>query len=286
MDRYGVVMGEGTTDATRRLDRMDCREARRHLLDDQRGRLEPASHGDLRAHVGACAACGRAEAVERSLTELLERGLPRYPASLSLKRRLAAQWAAPTEPKRAWWPHSWRSVAAAFAVAAVVLVAIPLSYQRGRLPGTTSTAAMVSEAVTDHLRVLSSEHPLDIESGGIHQVRPWFAGRLDFAPEVLFAGDEDFPLRGGAIGYFFDHKAAVFVYSHRGHTVSLFVFRAEGFAWPTRGLRPLGRGRAYETTARGFTVLLWETGELGYALVSDVGRPELLGLGTKLLAGP
>src|SRR5947209_13571922 len=52
----------------------------------------------------------------------------------------------------------------------------------------------------DHLRVLSSQHPLDVESGGIHQVRPWFAGRLDFAPEVPFVGDEDFPLRRGCGG--------------------------------------------------------------------------------------
>jgi len=265
---------------------MDCREVRRHLLDDQRGLLRPASCRALRAHVGTCAACRRAEAAERALTELLERGLPQYPASLRLKWRLTTQWAAPTEPPRVWRPRSWRSLVPAFAVAVVLLVAIPLSYQRARLPGTNSTAATVSEAVTDHLRLLSSEHPLDIESGGIHQVRPWFAGRLDFAPEVPFAGDEEFPLRGGAIGYFFDRKAAVFVYGHRGHTLSLFVFRVGGFAWPTRGLRSLGRGRAYETTARGFTVLLWEAGGLGYALVSDVGRPELLDLGIKLSGGP
>ena len=74
----------------------------------------------------------------------------------------------------------------------------------------------------------------------------------------------------------------MFVYGHRMHTISLFVFRPEGFAWPTRRLRPLGRGRAYETTARGFTVLLWRAGELGSALVSDVDPPELFGLAIKL----
>jgi hypothetical protein len=67
-------------------------------------------------------------------------------------------------------------------VAAVLLVAIPLSCQQGLRRATDGTAAMVTETVTDHLRVLSTHHPLDIESGGIHQVRPWFAGRLDFAP--------------------------------------------------------------------------------------------------------
>jgi hypothetical protein len=30
----------------------------------------------------------------------------------------------------------------------------------------------------------------------------WFEGRLDFAPVVAFEGDAEFPLKGGAIGYF------------------------------------------------------------------------------------
>jgi anti-sigma factor RsiW len=70
-------------------------------------------------------------------------------------------------------------------------------------------AGLVSEAVNDHLRVLSSQHPLDVESGGIHQVKPWFERRLDFAPVLAFEGDAEFPLRGGAVGYFRDRKAAV-----------------------------------------------------------------------------
>ncbi len=102
---------------------------------------------------------------------------------------------------------------------------------------------------------------LGIESGGIHQVRPWFAGRLDFAPVVAFEGDAEFPLKGGTVEYFLDRQAAVFVYGHRLHTISLFVFRADGLPWPGAGLR---------TAARGFSVVLWRAGDLGYALVSDV----------------
>jgi anti-sigma factor RsiW len=141
---------------------------------------------------------------------------------------------------------------------------------------------MVNEAVNDYVRLLSSQHPLEIESGGIHQVKPWFEGRLDFAPQVSFEGNADFPLRGGAVGYFLDRKAAVFVYARRLHTISLFVFRAEGLPWPTRDLRPLGRAQALVTTFRGFNVVLWQTGGLGYALVSDLDAQELLQLGGHL----
>jgi anti-sigma factor RsiW len=93
---------------------------------------------------------------------------------------------------------------------------------------------------------------------------------------VSFLGDAEFPLKGGAVGYFLDRKAAVFVFHRRLHSVSLFVVRAEGLPWPAGG------GRAYVTLSRGFNVMLWRSGELGYALVSDVDGAELAQLAAKL----
>jgi anti-sigma factor RsiW len=161
----------------------------------------------------------------------------------------------------------------------VLLIVAPLAYQRASERGSDR---MVTEAVNDHLRILASQHPLDIESGGIHQVKPWFEGRLDFAPVVRFDGDQDFPLRGGAVGYYLDRKAAVFVFNRRLHTISLFVFRADGLPWPARGLRAVGGAQAHVTTSRGFNSVLWRDDELGYALVSDVDPADLARLAERL----
>ena len=119
---------------------------------------------------------------------------------------------------------------------------------------------LVAEAVNDHIRVISSTHPVDIESGGIHQVKPWFTGRLDFAPRVAFSGDDDFPLVGGSVGYFRDRKAAVFVFKRRLHTITLLVFPPEGLAWPSGDLARVGRLSVSEANARGFSVLIWRDG--------------------------
>ncbi len=265
---------------------MNCGEVRPHLPAYGEGRLRPEIQEGVRAHLEACPACARAEAEEQILTGLLDRRLPQYPAPLALKRRLAAEWPADRPHRLSWWSRWGRSLAPAAVVAAVLLVALPLYYQRARVGGGGGTARMVDEAANDYVRLLSSQHPLDIESGGIHQVKPWFEGRLDFAPLVPFQGDQEFPLRGGAIGYFLDRKAAVFVYSRRLHRISLFVFRAEGLPWPTRGLQPVGKAQAYVAATRGFNVILWRSGELGYALVSDVDASELLRLGAKLAAAP
>jgi hypothetical protein len=139
-------------------------------------------------------------------------------------------------------------------------------------PSRTPGDRLVNEMVNDHLRVLYEAQPLEIASGGIHQVKPWFEGRLDFAPIVEFAGDDDFPLEGGSVAYVIDRKAAAFLFKRRLHQITLFVFRAEGLRWPTWGLRPIGAAQGTMTTDRGFHVALWRQGDLGYALVSDVNE--------------
>jgi anti-sigma factor RsiW len=118
----------------------------------------------------------------------------------------------------------------------------------------------------------------------MHQVKPWFEGHLDFAPVVRFLGDDEFPLRGGAVGYYLDRKAAVFVFRRRLHAVTLLVFRAEGLPWARVGLERVGGVTAQVTTSRGFNAIVWREGELGYALVSDVDLPELERLVGRLAA--
>ena len=257
---------------------MTCEEARDRLLDAQRDRLAPETRATLQAHLQGCAACAHEEAAEALLSEALEGRLPQHAAPVALKRRLAATW--PDEP--AATPGPWRRWGRYLVPAAAVaglLIALPILSQRA---SESAAERMVAEAVNDHLRILTSRHPLDIESGGIHQVKPWFEGRLDFAPVVRFDGDQDVPLRGGAVGYYLDRKAAVFVFNRRLHTISLLVFRADGLPWPTRELRAVGASRAHVTTSRGFTSVLWRDGELGYALVSDVDPAELARLAERL----
>jgi len=266
---------------------MHCSGARPHLLDYERGGLPLDTERKIQEHLDACPACTRAATAERTLTELLERHLPQHPASLALKRRLATQWSATIPRQRCWWPRwSW-SLGPALAVVGLVVVGFP--FVSGKLAGlrqSNATEAMVSEAVNDHLRVLDRPRPLDVESGGIHQVKPWFTTRLDFAPVVAFAGDEEFPLKGGAISYFFDRRAAVFVYGRRSHSITLFVFRADGLPWPRRGARPVEPIPVSMTAARGFNVLLWKQGDLGYALVGDLDSTDLVRLARFISGGP
>ena len=247
---------------------MDCRTARELNLSGLRGRLAPESAAELREHLASCAACREHAQAERVLSEVLD-ALPQHAAPLALERRLASSW--PTDgratpaARRSWRPAHVAARAMAAAAALAVIIGGTTAYvvqQHAQL------RQLETETLNDHLRILGGA-PLAQVAGGLHEVKPWFGGKLDFAPDVRFAGSDEFPLHGGAVEPFLDRKAAVFVYGRRLHKASLFVVDADGLDFPTS----LRTG-----TVRGFSVALWSDGGQGYALVSDLNLSELLEL--------
>ena len=214
-------------------------------------------------------------AVETALTEALHR-LPQRRAPERLVRRVERVLAAPAPASR------WRrALVPALAAAAVIVIAAPVVVYQHRVASRAASATLVSEAIGDHLRIVQAQRPLEIESGDGHRVRPWFEGRLEFSPVLPFGGDETVPLRGGALAWFLDRKAAAFVYGLRLHTVTLFVFRPDGLPWPTAGWERRAGREVYRAGSRGFTVVLWRAHGLGYALVSDADPREVLELASR-----
>jgi anti-sigma factor RsiW len=260
---------------------MSCEDVRFQLHDFVKRRLDPAPRAEIGAHVESCASCGSAEKAEHALDDLLEQRLPRYEAPTALSRRLGLIVGRPAAARSA--SRRWTRAVGPAMAAGLALLAVGVVLQRGSSPR-SELASLTSEAVNDHLRVLASQHPVEIESGGMHQVKPWFEGKLDFAPVVPAPEGSELTLRGGSVGYVFDRKAAVLVYGLRLHVVTLLVFRPEGLAWPDAGARQIGPVRGSETPTRGFNVVLWQNGGLGYALVSDVNAEELTELAAKVAA--
>jgi anti-sigma factor RsiW len=261
---------------------MDCQDVRSQLQDLKARRLTAASRDEVRAHISSCSACARVEAAERTLDEALERRLPRYGAPRALARRLGLH-AAPVAARILPGGRRWTRFAAPALAAGFAALSTGLLVERAQVRRADATAALAAEAVNDHLRQLVRAQPLEIQSGGMHQVKPWFEGRLDFAPVVPVLEGEDLRLQGGAVGYFLDRKAACIAYALRQHAVTLFVFRADGLPWPGPTSQ-VGRVELTEASQRGFNVFLWKSGGLGYALVADVNAEELAGWAARLTA--
>jgi anti-sigma factor RsiW len=242
-----------------------CAELQPLLRDAARGRLDQGQATVVTAHLGTCAACRAISDQERVLDQLLEEKLPQHPASLALKRRLAARLPSVHEPVKSARSRRWALLALPLAACAVLVLLLR--------PGTGARDPLVDEAINDHLRVVYRDQPVDVASGGPHRVKPWFTGRLDFAIPHVYGGDDEFTLVGGAVALFHDRKAALLVYKRQLHTISLFVFPSDGLVLPSD---------ARVRQERGFSVVLWHDGDLGYALASDLNGADLQTLARRI----
>jgi anti-sigma factor RsiW len=256
---------------------MDCAQARLVVLDHLRGRLPSPEQQALVAHLSGCVPCGRLEASEQALDDALRAGLPLHRAPERLVARLAEMARTATGDRSDTLPgprrHWTRFASPALAAALAMVVAGLVVHQQATVDRAARTA-ITSEAVNDHLRMLASERGPDLVSGENHVVKPWFEGRVDFAPVVPIPEVADLHLRGGSVGYFLDRKAAVVGYGLRRHAVTLLVFRASGLGLP-EVRAPDGGSRVDASTERGFRVATWRVADVGYALVSDVPAQEL-----------
>jgi anti-sigma factor RsiW len=96
-------------------------------------------------------------------------------------------------------------------------------------------------------------------------VKPWFNGKIDFAPPVPELKGAGFPLIGGRLDYIDDHEVAAIVYGRRRHVINLFVWPASGDSLSNRSVRHLD----------GYSLIRWNSGGLEYGVVSDISATEL-----------
>jgi anti-sigma factor RsiW len=162
-----------------------------------------------------------------------------------------------------------------------MVLVLALGFQLGQRT-TRGDTKVALEAVNNHLRLLDGETPLQVLASDLHQVKPWFAGKLDFAPPLSFKGDSDYPLLGGEVSRFLEQRVAHFVYARRLHKISLFVLPVRGSSIAGEPKPGLGASPALAGSSRGFALVGWQSGEFAYLLVSDLNASELLDLGRRM----
>ena len=227
------------------------------------GELDAAQAARLSAHRSECAICRAAEVDLARSRELIRPELYQ-PAPDDLRERVLARLrnaeAAPVPRPRARWRFAgWRPPAFGFGLGAACAAAMLL------LVLSPAEQSLTEQVVAGHVRALQPGHLEDVPSTDQHTVKPWFDGRLDFAPPVRDLAAANFPLRGGRLDYLGGRPVAALVYQRDKHIIDLFV-------WPAGAGAMAGPA---STERSGYNVVHWVQDGMNFWAVSDVEQNQL-----------
>jgi len=230
------------------------------------GELDAAQAATLQIHRAQCPVCQEAE-LELARAREFVRELSYRTIPDAVRERVLAGLAA-ARPKPALAPamsrvsshfHSWLHSAMGFGLGIACTAAVAF------LVLSPAEQSLTEQVIAGHVRALQPGHLEDVPSTDQHTVKPWFDGRIDFAPPVKDLAPKGFPLRGGRLDYIGGRPVAALIYQRDKHIIELF-------AWPATGDLKL----APEFTERnGYNVLHWVENNTELWAVSDVAPDQL-----------
>ena len=285
---------------------MDCNEARPLLSAAIDRELSAAEALPVEQHLATCAGCRReAQALQavsqaartaayfRAPDALRARILAALPAteSMSDEETVVAVQPPPTSrtprtPNRAdpqpsrpapTRARTWRTrprVALGWPIGIVAALALAATVSLVVIRPARTNTAFVDELVASHVRAQLSGHDIDVVSSDQHTVKPWFNGRLDYAPPVEDLADEGFALTGGRLDYIGHRRVGVLVYRYRKHVIDVYVMPETNAGMP----------RAAALTSDGYALASWRGQGMRWWAVSDAEPAVLARLRTALEA--
>jgi len=243
---------------------VDCTQDR-HLLDAYLdGELGFERSLEVEAHLASCPRCALQIQSWKEFRPTM-RGSELYyraPAPLAENMRKLIP-----RTRRVPWLERWvwAGAGAAFATAAWIAVFTVIH---------PPVRSFDQEIVASHIRSLMANHLMDVVSSDQHTVKPWFDGKVDFAPPVQDFSAEGYPLAGGRLDYLERRNVAVLIYHRALHVINVYVWPAEDNHHSSVDLQ----------TMQGYNVLSWKKNGFEFRVVSDLNAAELRGF-AHLLAG-
>jgi anti-sigma factor RsiW len=228
-----------------------------HALVD--GELDAGNVLALEAHVATCAGCAAELAAIREVKAQLKAAPLAYTAPQSLLDRLDAAIAdaeaPPAPPRRGLRAETWllSGTGAAIAASLALLAFIPTG------------ASLQLELVDAQARSLEATHLVDVQTSDRHTVKPWFNGKVDFAPPVVDLAAQGYPLVGGRLDRIDGKRVAALVFHRQAHVINLFVWPGDAPSAPLVQQKD------------GYNLVRWGQGGLVFWAVSDCDPAALTG---------
>lgn len=208
------------------------------------------------------------------LPAAIRQQMTRYNAPPGLQRRvrhMLAQQARPTGLSQRLRDAAQRWLPLTASFAAGVLLTLGVATWQSAVDDNT----VEQQVVAGHVRSLMGNHLIDVASSDQHTVKPWFTGKLDYAPTVIDLSAQGFPLVGARLDMLRGRPVAALVYRRHAHTINVYVLPTHDRA----GTAPL-------SVHSGFQVAHWDRGGMRFWAVSDVSREEMAAFSAALAAAP
>src|SRR5580765_6158434 len=223
------------------------------------GELDLANARAAERHLQTCAGCRETERAIRELRSALTSDATAYRTPAHLRKNVRAALRREAKSSRQTL-SPWLMFATGAAFAAVIL-----GFALFQTTRATRTNAIVDQVVANHVRSLLAVQLVDVVSSDQHTVKPWFDGKIDFAPEVRDLSANGFPLVGGRLDYLDGKTVAALVYQRNKHPINLFITPD-----PTNhSASPI------VMTRRGYNVFSWTNNGMKCWAVSDLNETEL-----------
>lgn len=244
---------------------MSCQDVRGILDAYFDGELDLVHSVEIENHLSTCTECRELQMRNDRVRRVMQSPGVYMNAPSDLRERIRASLPSPERAEvrggydRRWLPAF--GLVAGLAAAVLVVVGVGI-VGAGRQKAANEMVA--TEVLSSHIRSLMPGHLTDVLSTDQHTVKPWFAGKLDFAPTVKNLSEQGFPLTGGRLDYIDGRAVAALTYSRRKHTINLFL-------WPggksDSSPRPM--------SMKGYNLIRWNKNGMAYWAVSDLDAREL-----------
>jgi anti-sigma factor RsiW len=205
---------------------------------------------------------------DEQLSHLVKKHATRHKVSdnvrASIRTQVALQQAATqtvrpaNSPVTSWWAYLWPKASLGFAFG----VALTL-FASWLVPKMLIEHSIPKDLVAGYVRSLSVGPLVEVASSDKHTVKPWFLGKLEFAPPVHDLATHGFPLLGARIEQVQGLKTAVLSYSKEKHIISVFI-------WPSAGV-----DISQAMRRNGFNVRQWTQADMQLWAISDIEVAQL-----------
>ncbi len=237
-----------------------CGEMHLLIQADADGELQPAEAARVAEHIDRCPDCARLQADLMALSRQVREHAPRHHVPDHLRAAVRSRLPGRRSP---WLARPLFAGGLSAGLALAASLAIFAILPRGD--------TMPDWIVAAHIRALQPDHLVDIVSTEQHTVKPWFAGRLPFAPPVKDLSGDGFPLMGARLDSLPGNTAATLVYKRRNHLIDLFI-------WPTAPEDLPGRSSGVRD---GYNFVRWQADGMTLWAVSDLNAQELASFADK-----